>query len=99
MSDHQGQFSFGRMSPTEYRDECEQMRFDLGTAVPVKTRSGSIVIEKRYREGGSDWQRVDEEEFLRRTEWAGYWKKGTALATLRDAGQISTPWADFRVRG
>jgi hypothetical protein len=47
---------------------------------------------------GGEWDEVTEEEFIRRTEWAGYWKKGTALQTLKDAGQIRTPFATYRAK-
>lgn len=58
-----------------------------------------MTIQKRYRgEPSAEWKAVTEADFIMRTEWAGYWKKGTALQTLKDAGQISTPWADFRVK-
>jgi hypothetical protein len=53
--------------------------------------------EKIPGQADAAWQEVTEEEFLRRTEWACYWKKGTVLGALRDAGQLSTPWADFRL--
>jgi hypothetical protein len=56
-----------------------------------------MTIERMYPDHPDEWQEVSEEEFLRRTEWAGYWKKGTALQTLKDAGQIRTPWAFYRV--
>jgi hypothetical protein len=56
-----------------------------------------MTIEKRYREVGAEWQKVSEEELVRRCEWGGYFKKGTALSALKDTGHISTPWADFRI--
>jgi hypothetical protein len=56
-----------------------------------------VIIQKRYREKDAEWETVDETEFLRRTEWAGYWKKGTALQALKDAWQLSTPWVEFRL--
>jgi len=52
-----------------------------------------------YAGGSGDWQEISEGEFLNRTEWAGYWKKGTALQALKDAGQIRTPFAFFRLAG
>lgn len=56
-------------------------------------------IERCYvgNTGPGPWQEISEEEFLRRTEWAGFWKKGIALQTLKDAGQIRTPWAIYRI--
>lgn len=57
-----------------------------------------MTIERMYPDSPDDWQEVTEEEFIRRTEWAGLWKKGTALQTLRDAGEIRTPWAFYRIR-
>jgi len=59
-----------------------------------------MTIERMYIDSGpqvSEWEEITEEEFIKRTEWAGYWKKGTALQTLKDAGQIRTPWAFYRV--
>jgi len=56
-------------------------------------------IERAYVGTGAPgpWQEISEEEFLRRTEWAGFWKKGTALQALKDAGQIRTSWAIYRL--
>lgn len=54
-------------------------------------------IERMYVDQPDTWEEVSEEEFIRRTEWAGYWKKGTALQTLKDAGQLRTPWAFYRI--
>jgi hypothetical protein len=54
-------------------------------------------IERMYIDQPGEWQEVSEEEFLRRTEWAGYWQQGTALQALRDAKQIRTPWAFYRI--
>ena len=54
-------------------------------------------IDRQYKDEPGEWTEVTEEEFLRRTEWAGYWKKGTALETLKDAGKIETPWAIYRI--
>jgi len=53
-----------------------------------------MTIQKRYR-GQIDptWKTVTEEEFLATC----LWQKDTALQTLKDAGQFSTPWADFRI--
>ena len=56
-----------------------------------------MTIERMYVDAPDTWQEVSEEEFLRRTEWAGYFKKGTALQTLKDAGQIRTPFAFYRI--
>jgi len=57
-------------------------------------------IERAYVEprGLGPWEEINQAEFLKRTEWAGYWKEGTALLTLHDAGEIRTPFAVFRVR-
>lgn len=55
------------------------------------------MIERCYVDRPGEWQEVSEEEFLQRTEWAGFWKKGTALQALKDTGQIRTPWAIFRL--
>ena len=57
-------------------------------------------IERMYVDNGpqvSAWESITEEEFIKRTEWAGYWKYGTALQALKDAGQIRTPWAFYRI--
>ena len=35
------------------------------------------------------------EDFLRRTEEAGYWKQGTALQTLEETGTLHTPFARY----
>jgi hypothetical protein len=60
-----------------------------------------MVIERKYVDLGvqkSEWEPISEEEFLRRTEWGGYWKKGTALRALKDAGMMRTPFAYFRIK-
>jgi hypothetical protein len=57
-----------------------------------------VRIERRYADAkAADWEEISEEEFLRRTEWAGYRKKGTALQTLTDAGTMRTPFAFYRI--
>ncbi|MBE3088411.1 MAG: hypothetical protein IMZ71_04790 [Chloroflexi bacterium] len=57
-------------------------------------------IERMYMDHPGEWEEIPEETFIRRTEWAGYWKKGTALQTLKNAGPngIRTPWALFRIK-
>jgi len=49
-----------------------------------------------------EWKEISEEEFIARTEWAGYWKKGKALQTLKDCAEsgatFRTPWAFYRIR-
>jgi hypothetical protein len=57
-----------------------------------------VKIERMYKDTPDVWEEITEGEFLNRTEWAGYWKKGTALATLKEAGKIQTPWAWFRMK-
>lgn len=58
-------------------------------------------IERMYVDQPNRWEEVSEEEFLRRTEWAGYWKKGTALQVLKDCAEsgsgFRTPWAFYRI--
>ena len=54
-------------------------------------------IERMYVDLPDEWREISEEEFLHRTEWAGYWKKGTALQALKDAVQIRTPFAFYRI--
>ena len=54
-------------------------------------------IERCYVDRPDAWEKISEENFINRTEWAGYWKKGTALQALKDAGQIRTPWAIYRI--
>jgi hypothetical protein len=56
-----------------------------------------VKIERMYHFDPEGWQEVSEDEFLRRTEWAGYMKKGTALQTLKDAGELRTTYAIYRV--
>ena len=55
-----------------------------------------MTIERMYVDQPDVWEEVPEEEFLRRTEWAGYYKKGTALRAVK-AGTIRTPWAFYRL--
>ncbi len=58
-------------------------------------------IERMYVDRPDVWEEISVEEFLQRTEWAGYWKKGTALQTLKDCAAsgvtFRTPWAFYRV--
>jgi hypothetical protein len=69
-------------------------RREAGTAV----REGAcMTIKRMYVDTPDEWEEITEGEFLSRTEWAGYWKKGTALQALKGAGQIRTPFAFFRL--
>lgn len=65
-------------------------------------KSTTIRIERMYVGLPDEWKEISEEEFLCRTEWAGYWKKGTALQTLEDCAEsgatFRTPWAFYRIR-
>jgi hypothetical protein len=54
-----------------------------------------ITIEQRYH-GCDEWTCIDEYDFLRRTEWAGYFPKGAALAALK-TGEVRTPYAAYRI--
>ena len=47
-------------------------------------------IERMYQDSPDEWEEVSEQVFP-------YWKKGTALQALKDAGQIRTPWAFYRL--
>jgi hypothetical protein len=70
-----------------------------GRAVTTTPANLHAAIERLYvddPDGG--WLEISVEEFLRRTEWAGYWVMGTALEAIKAAGQIRTPWAIFRLR-
>ncbi len=61
--------------------------------------TGLLRIERAYIEqnGLGPWEEVSQDEFLRRTEWAGYYKSGTALLSLHDLGEIRTPFLFFRL--
>ena len=57
------------------------------------------MIERMYIDNGpqtSTWEPITEEEFIRRTEWAGHYQPGTALDALKGLGKIRTPWAFYR---
>jgi hypothetical protein len=88
-------FRFASMSPAEIRDERDQ--HPLLLEKPRRKVVAEMVIERRYR-GDPEWEEVSEDELIQRCEWGGSWRKGSALKTLREAGKISTPWADFRIR-
>ena len=54
-------------------------------------------IEFAYEETPNHWEAVPSEAwFLNRTEWAGFFAKGTALAELRK-GVVRTPYYLFRI--
>jgi len=62
-------------------------------------------IERAYveRDGLSEWEEITEVEFLRRTEWAGYYEKGCALEALKavcskPGGCLNTPFQRFRIK-
>jgi hypothetical protein len=63
----------------------------------LKTKSTEFRIERRYLEE-EEWQEVSEEEFLRRTEWGGFFKKGTALDALKTKKTLRTETSEFRVK-
>jgi hypothetical protein len=63
----------------------------------MKTINATLVIEQAYHTDPDEWVEVDEYEFLRRTEWAHVFAKGTALAALRTHGEVRTPYATFRL--
>lgn len=61
--------------------------------------TGLLRIERAYinQNNLGPWEEISQDEFLRRTEWAGYFKNGTALIALHDLGEIRTPFAYFRL--
>lgn len=58
-------------------------------------------IQRRYLPGADGlvepWEDVSLAEFERRTEWGGYFKKGTALEALKVRKTLRTPFAEFRI--
>ena len=54
-------------------------------------------IERCYVDRPGKWEEIPGSVFIDRTEWAGYFKKGTALQALQDTREIRTPYAIFRV--
>lgn len=56
-------------------------------------------IERSFLETPNEWESVDEDTFLLRTEWAGHYPHGTALRLLQQRGILRTPNYIFRVRG
>lgn len=55
-----------------------------------------MVILQQYKSGEPKTP-ITEDVFLDRTEGNGWWAKGTALQTLKDAGTICTPWAYYTI--
>jgi hypothetical protein len=55
-----------------------------------------IVISRKYK-GDKDWEEITEEEFLRRTEWAGLFKHGEALNLLKKTKTLKTEYADYTI--
>jgi hypothetical protein len=73
----------------------------LAAIVAAFLEGGPLMIERMYVDAGpqvSTWEPITEEEFIRRTEWAGHYKPGTALEAIKGLGKIRTPWAFFRWR-
>lgn len=65
----------------------------------AKTVAPEPKIQRKYLgDDEAEWEEIDENEFLRRTEWASYFPKGTALAELKKKGKLSTPAAEFRLK-
>ncbi|MFA4971774.1 MAG: hypothetical protein WC683_04125 [bacterium] len=67
---------------------------DVRKAEALLKKHGIASIERRYK-GDDDWEKITVEEFIRRTEWANYYKPGTAAEALVADGAIMTPWAFF----
>ena len=78
--------------------------------VSVERRYMEQMLEQRMGCSIEAWEPISVEEFLRRTEWANYFKMGTAMETLiqwtvsrgenalPQEGMRMTPWAEFRLR-
>lgn len=63
-----------------------------------------MTIQRAYKTANGlygPWEEVTEEEFLRRTEWSGEYKKGLALQALCDSAVdglfLETRYAFFRL--
>jgi len=54
------------------------------------------IILKKLKEKGAKWEITTEEDCLKSTEGAGYWKIGTVLSMLRQGQEVFTPTALYR---
>ena len=61
---------------------------------------GAVCVERAYNDPKLEWQEISTEELIRRVEWSGYFKKGTAVLAMADMypNSIRAPWAFFRIR-
>lgn len=56
-----------------------------------------MIIEKTYKDEIS-WFEVDEADVIEYAENSGFYKKGTAIRTLKQIGRIETDFAIYRMR-
>lgn len=64
---------------------------------PIRIERHYLVGPDRLDPEGS-WEEVSVDEFLRRTEWAGVLKKGTALDAITNGGRVDTRYAIYRLK-
>jgi hypothetical protein len=57
----------------------------------------AVRIERIYPGPADCWQEISVDEFLRCTQWAGVFPKGTVLVALEKAGEVKTMFAVFRI--
>jgi hypothetical protein len=54
-------------------------------------------IYKTYKDK-IDWFEVDQQDLIEYTENRGYYKKGTALETLKEIGEIQTHFSIYKTK-
>jgi len=54
-------------------------------------------IYKTYKDK-IDWFEVNEQDLIEYTENSGYYKKGTALETLKQIGEIQTHFSIYKTK-
>lgn len=53
-------------------------------------------IQRKYKDPGEKWIKIDKVTCLKFTENAGYYKWGTVLNMITEGHTVSTPFATFK---
>ena len=48
--------------------------------------------------GEKNWEEIDLETMLEKTEGGGYWEKGSVINRLKDGQKVFTPYAFYKMR-
>jgi hypothetical protein len=55
-------------------------------------------LQRAYTDEPDTWYDITMDTFILRTEWAGYYPRGTALQELQKRGTLTTPAYIFRIK-